>query len=326
MRDPKNASQQPGASHAEHLNTEAEKLAARLPDLLVEADRVAHTVAQGLHGRRRAGPGEAFWQFRRYRPGDQPNMIDWRKSARRQTYLIREREWEAANTVWLWADRSGSMHFKSDLANTTKVDRAILLELALAHLLTQAGERIGPLGSGVSASAGPNAVRRIAEYVSHSISREQSHDSLPPMQELSRFSHVVVFSDFLEPVADINAALAGIAARDVGGHLVQVLDPAEEAFLYTGRTEFESVTGGLRLTVGRAESLRDDYRKRLTEHNDRLRELARRLGWSFTTHHTDQSPHTVLLALNGLMSGHPLSFVGETGIPSDEENLAGVPT
>ncbi len=323
MREPKNVSPNPGTSHAEQLNTEAERLAARLPALLVEADRVAHTVAQGLHGRRRAGPGEAFWQFRRYRPGDQPSMIDWRKSARRQTYLIREREWEAANTVWLWADRSGSMHFKSDLANTTKVDRAILLELALSHLLTQAGERIGPLGSGMSPSAGTNAVRRIAEYVSHSITSEKTHDSLPPMQELGRFSHVVLFSDFLEPVADINAALAGIAARDVGGHLVQILDPAEETFPYTGRTEFESVTGGLRLTVGRAESLRENYRKRILEHNEQLRELARRLGWSFTTHHTDQSPQTVLLALNGLMSGHPLSFSAESSMPSDNDNLTG---
>ncbi len=277
-----------------------------LPALLVKVDRVAHTVAQGLHGRRRAGPGEAFWQFRRYRPGDLAAMVDWRKSAKSNRYLIREKEWEAANTVWLWADLSASMNFKSDLAPVSKRDRAMLLSLALGTLLNQGGERIGALGSGMPARAGQTAVRRIAEHMVHTIENTESVVSLPQPTPIRRFSSVALFGDFLEPLDAISNALAGIAARDVRGHIVQVLDPAEETFPYTGRTEFSALEGESRITVGRAELLRGDYHDRLEQHRAGLREMARRLGWTFTSHHTDRSPQSILLTLHGLMSGQPL--------------------
>ena len=46
------------------------ELAGTLPALMVAADRVAATVIQGVHGRRRVGQGDAFWQYRPYRDGD----------------------------------------------------------------------------------------------------------------------------------------------------------------------------------------------------------------------------------------------------------------
>jgi uncharacterized protein (DUF58 family) len=286
---------------------QAERIGESLPALLVEADRVAHTVAQGLHGRRRPGPGEAFWQFRRYRPGDMASMIDWRKSARTHKYLIREKEWEAANTVWMWSDLSRSMDFRSRLSSTTKRDRAILLSLALGNLLARGGERIGVLGSGAPPSAGRTAVRRMAEQMVHGAATGDAASSQPPSVSVNRFSNVVLFSDFLDPIEDIGHALASIAQRDVRGHLVQILDPIEESFPFAGRTEFESLEGSLRLLVGRAEQLRDGYHRRLAEHREGLLELSRRLEWTFTCHHTDHSPQSILLTLHGLMAGHPRS-------------------
>ncbi len=295
-----------GLDPIESLTEDAGREVDMLPALLVMVDRVAHTVAQGLHGRRRAGPGEAFWQFRRYRPGDLAAMIDWRKSAKSNRYLIREKEWEAANTVWLWADLSASMDFKSDLAPVSKRNRAMLLSLALGTLLNQGGERIGALGSGMPARSGRTAVRRIAEHMVHSIENDESLPSLPEPMPIRRFSNVALFGDFLEPLDAISNALAGIAARDVRGHMVQILDPAEETFPYTGRTEFSALEGDSRITVGRAELLRGDYHDRLENHRAGLREMARRLGWTFTSHHTDRSPQSILLTLHGLMSGQPL--------------------
>src|SRR5271156_2368233 len=84
------------------LKHRAEELAAQLPPLLVEAERVAVTVSQGVHGRRRVGQGETFWQFRQYEPGDAATRIDWRESAKSQRLYVRETEWEAAQSVWLW--------------------------------------------------------------------------------------------------------------------------------------------------------------------------------------------------------------------------------
>ncbi|MGZ0246916.1 MAG: hypothetical protein ACKVH1_13335 [Alphaproteobacteria bacterium] len=48
----------------------SDESASALPALLVKAERVATIVAQGEHGRRRAGTGDSFWQYRRYQPGD----------------------------------------------------------------------------------------------------------------------------------------------------------------------------------------------------------------------------------------------------------------
>jgi len=86
----------------------AEAVASRLPALQVAAERVAMTVLQGVHGRRRVGQGEAFWQFRRYAPGDALVRIDWRQSAKRSHVFVRETEWEAAQSAWLWRDASPS--------------------------------------------------------------------------------------------------------------------------------------------------------------------------------------------------------------------------
>ena len=115
---------------AHDLELSAHALAKRLPALLVEASRVAQTVAHGIHGRRRAGPGETFWQFRHYEPGDQPQLIDWRQSGKSDQVFVRELEWEAAQSVWLWSDVSASMGWTSSDSHDSKRKRAELLALA----------------------------------------------------------------------------------------------------------------------------------------------------------------------------------------------------
>src|SRR5512134_1785563 len=137
----------PSSARLTGLHQQAEALADRLPPLLVAAERVAATVAQGVHGRRRVGTGETFWQFRPYQPGDSTSRIDWRQSARTAQLFLRDQEWEAAESVWLWADRSASMAYQSAASGSTKGERALLLVLALASLLTRAGERIALLGA-----------------------------------------------------------------------------------------------------------------------------------------------------------------------------------
>src|SRR5471032_1856091 len=122
---------------------DAATLAARLPSLVIAAKQVAQSVMHGVHGRRRAGPGETFWQFRAFQSGEPAAGIDWRRSAREGRAYVREREWEAAHTVWIWFDRSPSMAFASTLAPVSKIDRAALLALAFADLCVRGGERAG---------------------------------------------------------------------------------------------------------------------------------------------------------------------------------------
>src|SRR6478672_3769673 len=118
-----------------HATVGARKLADAMPRLVLEARRVAATVIHGLHGRRRAGPGENFWQYRRFMSGEPASQVDWRRSARDDFLYVREREWEASHTVWIWADRSPSMAFASALATENKLDRALVIAFALAEVL-----------------------------------------------------------------------------------------------------------------------------------------------------------------------------------------------
>ena len=112
-------------------------LAQRLPAIIVAAHQTAASVAHGVHGRRRAGVGESFWQFRPFVPGESAAAVDWRRSARDDRTYVREREWEVAQTVWLWVDRSPSMAFGSNLALQPKLDRALTLALAAAELVAK---------------------------------------------------------------------------------------------------------------------------------------------------------------------------------------------
>jgi uncharacterized protein (DUF58 family) len=280
------------------LEREAHEVADRLPELLLDAQRIAATVAHGIHGRRRAGPGETFWQFRQFQSSDAAQLIDWRRSAGSDHLFVREREWEAAHTVWLWPDLSASMDFKSHIAGVTvsKRDRALVLTLAMAELLVRGGERVALMGL-TPPTASRKATSRMAEIIAAHAGSALLAASLPPKTRLSRFSGALLFSDFLDPIADIRGRIDEIAAAGVGGHLVQVLDPAEETLPYEGRTEFLGLEGDERWIADRSESLRPEYQRRLAAHRAELIEMTQRIGWSFMVHHTDRPASEPLLAL-----------------------------
>lgn len=281
------------------LRGDAERAAGTLPPLLVEAERVAATVIQGVHGRRRTGIGETFWQYRTYQPGDPLRMIDWRQTAKSSRVYIRELEWAAAQTVWVWRDPSPSMVYRSDRKLPEKRDRADVLLLALCSLLVGGGERIALLRDEARAGAGKIALERIALTLLSEIEPEAGHalPAIPEYRPLPRHAHLVLFGDFLGPIEEIDATLRQFAARNVRGHLVQVLDPAEAALPFTGRTRFEGLEDEGHLLIKRVETVREEYRDRLDAHQRDLKALTRALGWTHSIHHTDQPAEQTLLTL-----------------------------
>lgn len=284
------------------LENTAHALARRLPALLIEANRAAHTVAHGIHGRRRAGPGETFWQFRHFETTDTASSIDWRRSAGSDHLYVREREWEAAHTVWLWLDLSDSMGFRSHLAAQTKAERAIIFTFAIAELLIQGGERVGLLGL-TPPTTNRRGVHKMAVALTKQLRTGAPRMSLPPSVRLSRFSNCLIFSDFLDPVSEIRDSLQRIADQNVSGHLIQILDPAEETLPYDGRIEFISSETGERITAERAGDLRESYHARLVAHRAELQAYARKVEWPFLCHHTDRPAEETLLALHTRMAG-----------------------
>jgi uncharacterized protein (DUF58 family) len=281
------------------LHQQAEALADRLPPLLVAAERVAATVAQGVHGRRRVGVGETFWQFRPYQAGDSTSRIDWRQSARSAQLFLRDQEWEAAETVWLWADASGSMAYSSASRLPTKQDRALLLLLALASLLTRAGERIALLGDRRRPTGGRAGVANICARLEGNPAAESS--AVPP-QQLPRHARLVLISDFFVPLPELRERLRGFVAMGIRGHLLQVLDPAEPSLPFAGRVRFEGLENDGATLIGNVDSVRLRYRDRIEAHRLGLRDLARGFGWTIASHVTDHPPEPPLLALYNALS------------------------
>ena len=295
---------QSGADQA-RLGLAAEALGARLPALMVAAQRVAETVSPGAHGRRRVGQGESFWQFRPYEMGDTIERIDWRQSAKGDRLYIRETEWAAAQSVYLWRDTAPGMAYRSAKNLPTKRERCELLLLALGALLVRGGERIALLGGGRTPAAGKGALSTVLSGLGLDTPLSAINQAVP------RHATLILLSDFLDPVDEIAIALERIAASGVAVEMIQVLDPAEIALSFSGRVRFREMAADAPAEsdalIPRVESVRTAYRDALKRQQDALIELARRRGWNFMTHSTDAPPeepvralHTRLAARGGL--------------------------
>ncbi|APX13320.1 DUF58 domain-containing protein [Tateyamaria omphalii] len=274
------------------LREKAETQAARLPALLARAEQLAGAVLLGEHGRRRAGMGDDFWQYRPAQIGDSRRMIDHRRSAMGDVQFVREREWQIAQSVMLWVDQGAAMRFASSDDLPSKAERARVLGLATAILLIRGGERVGLTGTRLPPRRGNAQILRLAEMFTEDA--EQDYEP-PEHRAMIPHARAVFVSDFMGNIDDVKTALTKAADRGVRGVLLHVLDPAEEAFPFRGRTIFESVGGTLEHETLKASDLKDRYLARLAERKAELQHLCGVAGWQYGLHHTDTPAQSGLL-------------------------------
>ena len=254
----------------------AESLAAGLPKLLVAAERLAFIAAPGLHGRRRAGAGEAFWQFRDWRDGDEVRRIDWRRSAVGERIFIRQQESQAEASFQLRLHDSPGLAFRGARDLPTKRDRAVLLLLALAALLLRSGERVALHGV-TPPLAGAGVLPRLAAGLATG-----GTAAIDPR------ARRIDFGDFLSTPA---------FAPPPGGAVLQILDPAECDFPYSGRIIFEDFGDAPALEAPNAAAWRAAYQARLAAQRQAVVAAARAAGQTPLFHRTDTAPATALVAL-----------------------------
>lgn len=268
---------------------DALSLAGDLPGILLDAKRLAAN-APGVHGRRRSGQGEAFWQYRDHRPEDGARLVDWRRSARGDRYYVREREREAAQTAWFWLDPTPGFNWTSDPKRPTKLRRAQTLALALAMLLARGGERVGALGR--PARAGQRAAERLAaDFL------EPMHDAEAPARAC-----LIFMSDFYAPVETWRARLTAAADSGASGALIMICDPAEEDFPFEGRTLFHAPGARTEALIGRAENARTAYAERLAAHRRAIHALGAQYGFPHLLHRTDHAPASTFAMLIALVA------------------------
>jgi uncharacterized protein (DUF58 family) len=285
------------------LRAQADQVQGMLPALLLEAEQVAASVLQGVHGRRRSGQGESFWQFRDYQPGDPLGWIDWRQSARSDRALVRETEWEASQTLSLWCDSSASMDFASDQKIPTKLWAAQVITLALSSLALRAQEQVGLLGDVIRPTSNKSVLGRMGQSLldppdSHSLA------NLPPILGLKRNSQAVWVSDFFESLDAVRKTMMIFANKGIKGALIEVHDPAEEDLNFAGRVRFSDSETGAQWTLSNVDDVRAAYQERMAHHRAILEMEVRAAGWSLISYRTDQPLNDVLTAAFLKLSSH----------------------
>lgn len=284
----------------ESLRSRSEAVAASLPPLMADAQHLAATVLLGVHGRKRAGTGDEFWQYRPAEQGDSYRAIDWRRSARSDGHFLRQTEWQAAQSVMIGVDDAAAMTYAGATSRPSKLRRAQTLAMALAILAVRGGERVGLTHLAEPPRGGQSQLLRMAAALMDGADGQggdRPEYGAPKPQVMPAGARAVFFSDFLGEPTAMETVLGRAADRGVKGALVQILDPDEEAFPFDGRTLFESMSGTIRFETLKAKSLREEYLVRLAARKDALREMTRRTGWRFHVHHTDTPAEPTLLWL-----------------------------
>nr|WP_221235407.1 DUF58 domain-containing protein [Yoonia ponticola] len=283
------------------MRSDAEHLASALPPLLAEAEHLAATVLLGDHGRRRAGTGDTFWQYRPAQVTDEARSIDWRRSARSDTNFVQDKEWQIAQSILLWVDQAAAMSFTSNQNLSSKGHRARTVALATAILLIRGGERVGLTGLRLPPKRGEQQLVQMAAVLAENTDQDYG---TPESQGMLPHSRALFISDFLGDLQPTHDALHKAADRGVRGALLQILDPQEEAFPFDGRTIFQSMTGAMQHETLKAGDLKARYLDRLAQRKDELQTLARVTGWQFQTHHTNAAANTALMWIYGALERH----------------------
>lgn len=286
------------------LHERAENAIRHLPPTAAPAPRFARSITRGIHGRRKSGAGDDFWQFRRYQSGDAATDIDWRRSARADQYYIRQNEWETAQQTWIWCDTSPSTRFRSGFARQSKIDRGLTLALGLASLLVDSGEKLGVLGLHERAVEGRYGFRRLMEGLDH---QRQTPSGLPELDRIPENAYFILFSDFLFDLDHLRTMIGRMSANGGTGQIVQILDPVEVEFPFEGRIRFEGLEGETREILARAEERRKEYRDRLAALRGELADISARAGWNMVFHRSDKPlSNTLLDTIMGMGMAHDM--------------------
>ena len=268
------------------MRLKAEELSNKIPSLYVKADRIANTIWEGMHNRNKDGLGDNFWQFRKYEYGDPAHLIDWKKTAKSNETFIQEKELQTLQNFVIWRDTSRSMNFRSSESIDTKLYRANLFTLTLTIILSKSGENIVLNGLKTELLKGGNAVNFVSNQINEKVT--DSFKSSPNINEIKNNSDVILIGDFLNNIIETEKTIKELSNRGINGIIIQILDPAERFFPYKGRINFNGLEGEKNILIGKAESVRNDYKKAIKIHIEKLEKLITSYSWKYILDNSDQ--------------------------------------
>ncbi len=250
------------------------KILGKIDNLELLARTVVEGFISGLHRSPYLGRSVDFAEHRAYMPGDDIRRIDWRLFARADRFYVKEFEADTNTSFTLIIDLSRSMTFGS--RGITKLDYARYLAACLAYFSHKQRDRVGlvTFDEDIVDFVPPSAQH--LQVVLHKIDRMKPgrRGALgPPLAKVAeairRRGIMVLISDFYEePEAVLDAVKV---LRYKGNDLIvfHVLDPAEVEFPFDEVANYQDLETEESIPVI-PEYLREQYRKLVAEHIDRL--------------------------------------------------------
>jgi len=253
------------------LLSQAHALAASLGDVAPLLNAAARR-QQGEQNAAQRGAGYDFWQYRQYDAADPAKAIDWRRSARGDTLLVKEFDHQQ-NPVWyLWADGAPTMLYRSSAKLLSKADVATVILYTLGIVLGRHGV------FGVN-GAKPKTYPDVA--------------SIPPAtascwtQQRSTDGALLLISDCLTSLDNITPCLLNGRTDRYPAVLLHLHDPAERDFPFEGAVLFTGLSNTTRLHAPKAEEFKAAYQQRYTQHAEAVEKQCLQHGFHYLQHSTD---------------------------------------
>lgn len=275
----------------------------------LEADRVSQDIsAYGARALQKIGMGTEFYEARPLQDDDDPSERNARLSVQYRQPTAVKRQAEVSQHVYMWICRKNRMDYVSDHSRKqaapaqafSKAQVAEILLLALAKHLAGNAESVGLLDM-PGVFRGRNAPDRIFQQLEET---RNIKDDVPAAEKrIPRNSTVILFSDFIMDPAVLDECLDRMAGRELSGHLVMVLDPAEITLDgYKGRMEFLDADGECpSVIVENVGAEKDSIQEIMREHIKSIRAIAEKNNFRLTVQRTDRPLHHALLDIYGIL-------------------------
>lgn len=282
------------------LTGRADTIASQLPELQLRAERAATSIYSAEHNQRKTGTGEKFWQYREYIPGDRPQDIDWRQSAKGDRIFIRQKEWQTTQTALFWCQNNQSMAYSSDKNIPTKAEEAVTMSLALAMMATRAGEQIALLDGLIRAGRSEKTINELGQALCR-----PSEKALPAssIHDLPRNASLFLVGDFLSDPDKLYHALKPLHGYVSNAVLIQILDPAELTLPYSGHCVFREDEHAPKMPIANVASIRDEYIEKIEKHIESVQAVCRKLQYSYMLHESGTPLTATLGNIWAMMEG-----------------------
>ena len=273
---------------------------ARAEALGMNARFIVEGYMAGEHKSPYRGFAIEFAQHREYAPGDDVRHVDWKVQAKTERLYIKQYEQETNFVAHVLLDGSESMNYGS--GELSKLEYGKMMAACLSYLILYQRDAVA-LGI---------FDEEVQEYLPRSDNRDnlfkimdrlagfgpERETRIAPVlhgmaSQIRRKGIVIVISDFFD---DEQEVIEGIQHLRFNGHeviVMQVLDPHEIDFPFSGMIEFDGLENIPRIQT-RPSQIKKSYHREFEAFRERLRTACERHQCHFVDVRTDHSLDEVL--------------------------------